>query len=333
MCRTSLYKHIRSEFTSGISSSSVVLSGISCIVFPNDSGQSSWLISFRWLTRYHLTNQKLVWHIHSLKGTINLEHFSGKHHIFEVGYPQNKMWYKAFCVRAPDSDTDRITAQYFQSPINPSSRAYQHPWCVCTRVCVVPMKLPSENVSNIWPTVWCPQREGWLDLLWSYMYTYMLMGPMQTFPQSAWWGGSRGPVHTVGPAWALPALSIQMKWDGKPPFIPSNIQATALGTASATPLSRQGTQSLCFSWQTHVCLTWSSHTLASWTARLRQRLFLMKPKIKPRICPGRSLTSTIRTLSLEMCNESRTIFFHYHQYLLNITKIGLLCFTPKQISF
>lgn len=197
MCRTSMYKHIRSEFASGISSSSfvLVLSVISCIVFPNDSGQSSWLISFRWLTRYHLTNQKLVWHILSLKGTINLEHFSGKHHFFEVGYPQNKMWHKAFCVKAQGSDTDWITAQYFQSPINPSSKAYQHPWCVCVctrvrmHVCCAHEVSPSENVRNIWPTVWCPQREGWLDLLWSYMHTYMWMGPMQTFPQSAWWGG------------------------------------------------------------------------------------------------------------------------------------------------
>lgn len=188
------------------------------------------------------------------------------------------------------------------------------------------MKFSTQRMSVMYDR----QCEGWLDLLWGYMHTYMWMGPAQTFPQSGWWGV--GPVHTVGPAWKLPALSIQMKWDGKLPFIPSNIQATALGTASATPLSRQRTQSLCFSWQTHVCLTWSSHTLASWTARLWQRLFLMKPKIKLRICPGRSLTSTIRSLFLEKCNESRTIFFHYHQYLSYITKIGLLCINPKVIS-
>lgn len=128
-----------------------------------------------------------------------------------------------------------------------------------------------------------------------------------------------GPVHTVGLAWALPALSIQMKWDGKPPFIPSNIQATAPGTASATPLSRQGTQSLCFSWQTHVCLTWSSHTLASWTARLRQRLFLIKPKIKP-------------NLSREESNEhNQESFSGKVQWELDhfLSLSSVLCIKPK----
>lgn len=60
----------------------------------------------------------------------------------------------------------------------------------------------------------------------------------------------RLPSDTVHP-WALPALSIQMNWDGKPPFIPTNIQATALSTAAGRE------HRVCLSWQKHVSFTWS----------------------------------------------------------------------------
>lgn len=69
------------------------------------------------------------------------------------------------------------------------------------------------------------------------------------------WMGSRRrvAVHSVGPAWALPALSAQMKWDGKPPFIPSNIQATALGIASATRLWAGREHRICVSHGRRMC--------------------------------------------------------------------------------
>lgn len=106
-------------------------------------------------------------------------------------------------------------------------------WCFPHTEYVTCSAMPTEgrlvrSVVKLYDQIYVNGASGNISTIW-------LMG-----------GCRRRPVHTVGPACALSALSIQMKWDGKPPFIPSNIQATALGTASATPLSSQGTRSLCF---------------------------------------------------------------------------------------
>lgn len=145
-------------------------------------------------------------------------------------------------------------------------------------VCVVfgglqVMKFSPQRMSgNMWPAA----RWGMVGSVME-LYEQIHVNGASTNVYTIWLMGRRQrvPVHSVGPAWALPALSAEMKWDGKPPFIPSNIQATALGIASATRLWAGREHRMCFSWQTHVCLTWSSLRLANWTIRLWQTLFFM----------------------------------------------------------
>lgn len=90
----------------------------------------------------------------------------------------------------------------------------------------------------------------------------------------------RLPSDTVHPAWALPALSIQMNWDGKPPFIPSNIQATALGTTSATRLRAGRERGVCVCHGSSMCPSLSS---------LSHKGCFYTTEIKLRISPKRSL--------------------------------------------
>lgn len=121
----------------------------------------------------------------------------------------------------------------------------------------------------------------------------------------------RLPSDTVHPAWALPALSIQMNWDGKPPFIPSNIQATALGTASATRLGAGREHGACVCQGRSMCPSLSS---------LSHKGCFYTTKIKRSISPEWSLLQN---------KESGAIFFKWYYrhgcFVKPIKNLSSLC--------